>query len=167
MAYERVKDMIKAGNGPMIPRSLMLKNGLELVDITPYAVLTSREDPQKYDIYYLDDKRKAARVCLTAVRAIDDAQGTGEYQEMSLIRFTYFSPNNNFPEDKRRHIKPAIDIFFGNAHEKFGETGNDFYIVGADTQYIDMPIEQRQRKFPIWRMGGYGDQFEQIKNFFR
>jgi hypothetical protein len=171
--YTRVKDRLKQGELP-IPcmDRVPLKDGTVLENIIPY-VIVERVDkegagqPRTLQLFYLDEARKAHKINVNDIEGWSVVDGKGIYQGYLLVEFRYFYPTvqGSFAEMITRKVLPK-EIYFGihPNHQKFKEL-NDFYLNGDDTQYSQRTRPERDRNFPFWRIGAYGDSLEMMQHY--
>ena len=166
--YRRVKDQIKEAKSNEEFISVTLRSGEEISNITPYAVVEKQlGGSRNLFVYYLDDLKRAGKVNVNDLPGLNVIEEDGQL----LVEFQYLSSKsqeletNDDKTPKLRRIK-VNGIAFGvqgsaeSGHLALGEKP-DFYFTGEDVQYP----QDRQRRFPWWRMGVYGPQEELVKEF--
>jgi hypothetical protein len=150
--FNSVRQLNREPQPPRICEPIVLKSGAVLSDITPYNILlkTVKDNKPHLVMYYMNRQKKVCSVPVSEINGLDEiVEGDNHF-----ILFIYFNPKSGQPERRQRKIQyKQINYGVHQNHKAFGET-DDFYLIAEDMQYLE---GQRERNFPFWRMGIYGD----------
>ncbi|NCN82470.1 MAG: hypothetical protein GW947_00735 [Candidatus Pacebacteria bacterium] len=153
-AYCWVKDAIKAGDRPQLFWPLSLKDGTELRNITPYAIIQPRstkpeEDFGELRLFYLDENDKYGDVRVCDVDGMNVVQGTGRYEGKLLVEFTYFAATDDKDIFVAEEYPRQIFVTYLYQHKHPDPDGiSHFSLVGNDAN------GDADQHFPLWQIDG-------------
>lgn len=157
-------------------RTILLKDQRVLDEVVPLAIA---EAGGTFLLQFSNANKELINIDVRNIPGLevvqgDSAQHPHEKDGEPLIEIHYLKVDNL--ETKPRRIRP-IGIKVGimgdtnqeslakGGHRAMGESA-DYYLVGHDTQYDPGETGTKDiRHFPFWRLGVYGDQEEQAKQF--
>jgi hypothetical protein len=152
------RERVEIPTGTLLP--IRFKDGTCKTGLVPYGIEKGANERsiETLNLQYKKFDGTLGTVDLNTVTGIDVVKA----DEEQLILFTYFNPKLGMLEESPREIVYK-DIFYG-VHPNHAPLKEfpDFYVNADDMQY---PKGQRDRTFPFWRMGIYGDPVQASEYF--
>lgn len=152
-----------------------LYDGSQLKNIVPLTIVETTlnggaPNNTTLMLYYLDSGGSICEIPIDRVCGLRVSVGlqNSPFPGRLLVQGDYLSSRDNQPEKDPRNFK-FIQFDFGihENHAKVGETKPDYYMVGYEQKYLlkNEALEDSVRRYPLWRLGVYGQALAQLPNF--
>lgn len=156
--------------------TLPLVDGTSLKNIIPISIAEGldpdAEKPQTtLFLMFLSQENELVEIPISEVQGLRVSQGLpgSELAGKLLVQATYYSPKDGGKMENEPRNFQVARICFGiqEKHAEAGETKPDYYLEGPDQQYLlkGNTMGESLRKFPLWRLGVYGQALTQVPNF--